>query len=145
MYLININKSYCADMIHPRLLIDGKSCVLKPLLHIFNLSISQGSVPVMMKLARVVPIFKGSDSGHVGNYRPISVLSAASKLLERLMANRTLNFLNSFDFFYIFQCRFRKNHSTKIAVTELINFMYWEIEKKECVSRHKLFILCTKL
>ena len=39
---IKENKSYGADMIHPRLLKDSKQYVLKPLTHIFNLSISAG-------------------------------------------------------------------------------------------------------
>ena len=132
---IKINKSYGADMIHPRLLKDGKQHVIKPLVHVFNLSISTGHVPTIMKLARVVPIFKGGDTGNTGNYRPISVLSTVSKLLERVMANRILSFLNSMNFFYLLQFGFRKNHSTKMAVAEFANYVYQQIEKKNmCVG-----------
>ena len=53
----------------------------------------------IMELARVVPSFEGGDSGEVGNYRPISVLPATSKLLDRLVANILIRFLNTFNLF----------------------------------------------
>ena len=35
-------------------------------------------------MAKVIPIFKGGDSDEVSNYKPITVLPLASKILERL-------------------------------------------------------------
>ena len=98
-----------------------------------------------------MPICKGRDSEEVGNYRPISVLPATSKLLERLVANRCIRFLNTFNFFYELQFGFHKNHSIKLAVRELVNCMHQEIEKKNVIDLKKAFdtvnhkLLCTKL
>ena len=50
---------------------------------LFNMSIASGTVPSGWKTSAVVPIPKGSDSTNVSNYRPISLLSILSKLLER--------------------------------------------------------------
>jgi len=42
-----------------------------------------GTVPDKLKLAKVVPLFKGGDSSMPSNYRPISLLSIFDKLLEK--------------------------------------------------------------
>ena len=52
-------------------------------MHIVNRSIEQNVVPKAMKNARVVPLFKTNKRCEVGNYRPVSVLSVVSKILER--------------------------------------------------------------
>ena len=123
------NKSPGADFIHPKLLKDGKNIIVKPLAHIFNLSIVSGKFPNRMKIARVIPIFKGGNTEDLSNYRPISVLSAVSKLLERLVASRVLKFLNKNALFYNLQFGFRKNRSTKTAICEFTNFVYQQLEE----------------
>ena len=50
---------------------------------LFNLSIQSGKVPTEWKQSLVVPIPKSSDLSSPNNYRPISLLSILSKLLER--------------------------------------------------------------
>ena len=105
---IKVNKSYGPDLIHPRFLKDAKLYILAPLTHIINLSIMQDCIPDNMKIARVVPIFKGGDPKIMGNYRPISILPAISKLLERCVANRLLKFLDKTIFFYELQSGFHK-------------------------------------
>ena len=58
---------------------------IAPLLgKLFNLSISKGYFPHIWKNARVVPIPKSSPAGHApSSYRPISLLSVPSKVLEK--------------------------------------------------------------
>ena len=46
-----------------------------------------------MKIAKVIPLFKKGEVFDAGNYRPISLLSSLSKILERLIFIRTTNFL----------------------------------------------------
>ena len=60
---------------------------------IFNKSIEDGVVPTGLKIAKVIPIYETEDRKLVSNYRPISVLPAFSKIIERLMYNRLINFL----------------------------------------------------
>ena len=52
---------------------------LEPSTFLINLSITRGIVPDKLKIARVIPIFKGEDEQLVQNYRPISVLPFFSK------------------------------------------------------------------
>jgi hypothetical protein len=68
--------------------------IIEPLTHIINLSISSGIVPDLMKIARVIPLFKSGDHRLVQNYRPVSVLPIFSKLLERIVYNRITNYIN---------------------------------------------------
>ena len=73
-----------------------KSCLgslSKPLLHIFRLSLEEGIFPDDFKTAKVTPIIKAGDENDFGNYRPISVLSGFSKILEKIMYKRLFDHL----------------------------------------------------
>ena len=68
-----------------------KSCfgsLSKPLLHVFRLSLEEGIFPDDLKAAKVTPIIKAGDENDFGNYRPISVLSGFSKILEKITYKR---------------------------------------------------------
>ena len=66
--------------------------IVDPLVHIFNISLNTGSVPNLMKIAKVVPLLKKGDNQLVSNYRPISLLTSLSKILEKLVHTRTCTF-----------------------------------------------------
>ena len=74
------------------MLVDAKEFVSEPLAFIMNLSFSTGIFPDKLKMARVVPIFKKGDKSIPGNYRPISILPIISKLFDKLVNNRIVNF-----------------------------------------------------
>ena len=71
------------DNISTKLLKQTLKEVATPLAHIVNLSLSQGIFPNDMKLAKIVPIFKNGNTKLFNNYRPISILPAFSKILEK--------------------------------------------------------------
>ena len=54
-----------------------------PTCHLFDLSFKTGFIPTTLKTAKIVPIFKAGETDNFTNYRPISLLSSFSKLLER--------------------------------------------------------------
>jgi len=60
---------------------------------LFNLSIRLGDLPNEWKTAHVTPVPKTSNCSDATNYRPISLLSILSKLLERHMRNLLLHHL----------------------------------------------------
>ena len=80
-----------------------------------------GIFPNCLKLAIVTPIFKSDDNKKFKNYRPISVLSCFSKVLERLMYNRLINYIDKNGILSKHQYGFRKNRSTEFAIIELID------------------------
>ena len=62
---------------------------------LFNKSLITGTLPTAWKFARVVPIPKSGSSKDSANYRPISILTVISKLLEKHIHNLLLLHLNS--------------------------------------------------
>jgi len=54
---------------------------------------SSGVVPDKLKVAKVIPIYKKEEMCFTSNYRPISLLSIFTKLLEKLMQERLYSFL----------------------------------------------------
>ena len=112
-------KAACLDQIPPRLMKDSANVISKPLADITNLSISQGCVPRDWKIARVIPIFKGGKTSEMDNYRPISILSTASKVMENAVHSQLRLFLKTHTILSPFECGFRKGHSTEFAAISL--------------------------
>ena len=83
-----------------------------------------------MKIAKVVPIFKSGDKLLPDNYRPISLLPNFSKILEKLIANRLSNFLESNNYLSKNQYGFRKNHSTVHPLIHFMNHLTKSLNKK---------------
>ena len=109
------------DGIHAKVIKRTSHLFMKPLTHVLNLSLSQGFVPSELKLAKVIPIYKSGDVKSLNNYRPVSVLPVFSKILERLMYTRLIEFIDKHSIFYKFQFGFRKNHSTNMAIITLVD------------------------
>ena len=65
--------------------------VIHPLTHICTLSLSQGYFTDELKIAKIVPLYKCKDPCQFNNYRPISLLSIFSKILEKIMYSRLYN------------------------------------------------------
>jgi hypothetical protein len=115
----------------PALLI--KHCVqhiIKPLMFIFNLSLSTGTFPNLMKITKVRPIFKKGRKQDVSNYRPISILPVFSKILETIMYNRVLSFLNKHNLITSVQNGFRANKSTYTAIQSFIEEILNALDSK---------------
>ena len=67
--------------------------------------------PKHMKTAKVVPIHKGGSKLDIQNYRPISLLSAFSKIYEKVMYGRIYDFLSKNNVLFENQFGFRKGRS----------------------------------
>jgi hypothetical protein len=105
--------------------------IAKPLTHIINLSIESGVVPDQMKIARVIPIFKSGTDSLFQNYRPVSVLPIFSKLLERVVYNLLIKYIDKHGILFDNQYGFRKTKSTSLALLDLIDKITSAIDKKE--------------
>ena len=55
---LKLNKSPDNDNIGPKIVFDSKKILMEPLSFIYNLSISTGTVPAQMKLAKVIPVYE---------------------------------------------------------------------------------------
>ena len=88
-------------------------------------------MPDELKLAKVVPIYKSGRTSNFTNYRPVSVLCSFSKIYERLVYNRLINFLYLNDLLYKYQFGFREKHSTELALILLLDEITSAIENNE--------------
>jgi hypothetical protein len=95
--------------------------ISSPLIHIFNCSLITGIVPEKMKVAKVIPIFKSGNVNDINNYRPISLLCSFSKILEKIVANRLIKYLNNNNLISLNQFGFRAKHSTIHPMFSLVN------------------------
>ena len=105
--------------------------IVTPLNHIFNTSLLTGKCPNSLKLAKVVPIYKKDDSSLISNYRPISLLSSISKILEKIIYKRLDNFLKCNNLLIPHQFGFRKGHSTDYAILHIYDKIIESFSKKE--------------
>jgi len=108
--------------------------IVTPLVHLFNISISTGTVPSHLKVAKVIPIFKSGDKYSFNNYRPISVLPAISKILEKLVYKRIYDFINKHNILTPDQFGFRPKHSTYMAINKLYNQISTSLDNKLCTA-----------
>lgn len=123
------------DGISPKMLkqLYNPNAIIYPFVHIVNLSLSTGIVPNAMKLAKVSPIFKNNGSNDImKNYRPVSLLPVLSKVLERIVYNRLLNFLMKHKILSASQYGFQPNLSTELAILELQDRINSALNKGEC-------------
>jgi len=89
------DKSPGPDGMHPLLLNRCAEVVAEPLAYIFQKSFDTGQVPTDWKSANVAPIFKKGSRTDPGNYRPVSLTSVPSKVMESIIRDDTVSFLES--------------------------------------------------
>ena len=104
-----------------------------PLSHLFTLSVTTGVFPAKLKTSKTIPIFKAGDRYSCDNYRPISLLSTISKILEKIVANSLVNHLELNDLLYENQFGFLRNRSTVHNITLLTNRISHDINEKKFV------------
>ena len=116
---LNNNKSTGPFSIPIQILKQIKTFISTPLEILFNSFFCSGIVPDKFKLARVVTIFRNGSRTCLNNYKPISLLFVFNKLLEKLMQNRLMRYIEINHILYDKQFGFRANHSTDHAVLSI--------------------------
>ena len=127
-------KSTGLDDVSPRFLKDGATVLAEPLCHIINMSILTETVPSELKKAKVIPLFKKGSRLDPGNYRPVSILSAISKVLERAVNSQLVSHLNSRNLLYKYQSGFRNKYSTETCLISLTDYIKGEVKKGNMVG-----------
>lgn len=83
------------DNISSKVIKDIFPAISVPLRYLINLSLQTGYIPERFKVAKVVPIYKSGNKHLYTNYRPISLLSAFSKILEKVVAIQMEKYLHA--------------------------------------------------
>ena len=92
-----------------------------PLTHIFNSSFVTGIFPDIYKIAKIIPVYKSGDKTSASNYRPISLLPAFSKILEKLISKRLFNFISNNNIIFSGQYGFLRGKSTEHAMLDIVD------------------------
>ena len=105
------------------------NALLSPLKIIINKSLETGIVPDKMKIAKIIPLFKSNNPKLLTNYRPISLLPCISKILEKIVHKRVVNFCDHFNVINVNQFGFRSGTSTIDAISKLTHEILIKKEK----------------
>ena len=115
---LNASKSQGPDNLHPKLLLETFDEIKVPLTEIFRKSLQEGQVPTDWKLANIIPLHKKGSKSSPENYRPISLTSVVSKIIEKLVRDKIMGHMEGNGLFTKHQHGFRKGYS---CVTQLID------------------------
>ena len=105
--------------------------ILEPLVNIFSASLSSGYFPSDWKRAIVRPLPKSKSVAGPADFRPISILSTASKLLESVALRQINGFVEEENLLNKFQSGFRKGYSTHSAVIRVVDDIKHAIDNKQ--------------
>ncbi|CAH0725078.1 unnamed protein product, partial [Brenthis ino] len=123
------------DGIPTKLLKLARDIIVPILTHIVNLCFLTGVFPTIFKISIIHPIYKTGNKNCVSNYRPISVLPALSKIIEKIINKRLISYLEKENILSDNQFGFRAGKSTAHAVSNLVEFIVTNIDKKtKCVG-----------
>lgn len=116
---LNPDKASGPDQIPTRVLKECSAELAGPLCRLFDLCFSCGMFPSQWKTASVTPIHKRDSKADPSKYRPISLLSVISKVMEAAVHNQLQRYLLHNSFISDRQYGFRPNHSTADLLTFL--------------------------
>ena len=128
----NVSKAAGPDGVHAKVLYECKNSLSKALDIIFNKSLESGNLPSQWKDAHVKPLFKKGKKRSPKNYRPVSLTSICSKLLEKIVRNAIVKHLESLGILTKDQHGFREGRSCNTQLLEIMEIWTDFLEKGLC-------------
>ena len=89
------NKAPSLDGYHPCFVKEIAEFISKPLGIIFRNSVESGNIPTQWKEARVSAIHKKGNKKLASNYRPVSITRVLCRILEKLVCNHIVEYMQS--------------------------------------------------
>ena len=127
---LRIDKAAGPDDVHPFILKNLADTLVKPLTILFNLSLSEKTLPEIWKKGIITALFKKGARNLASNYRPISLTSIICKLLERIIVDNIIQHLRDNTIYDKRQHGFTKKRNTVTNLLEALNI--WT----EALSHH---------
>ncbi|MFU7503053.1 MAG: reverse transcriptase domain-containing protein [Candidatus Tisiphia sp.] len=108
--------------------------LIEPLVEITNMSLEKGIFPSKLKIAKVYPKWKQGDPQNITNYRPISLLPSVSKLIEKIVIIRLLEYLRENKLLTDRQHGFIAGKSTITAIVDLVEYIIDNLETGNTIT-----------
>jgi len=129
------NAAAGSDRIQSRVIKENCRDLLSSITYLVNLSMSTGTFPTLYKEAIIRPIYKGGDEQDINNYRPISLISNVSKIIEKAIKDQLVKYLEDSKYLVESQLGFRKNMGTEDAINKLHTELTTHLDNgKKCIA-----------
>ena len=128
------NKAAGVDDLNSSFILGSKDGLVKPLEMIFKHSLETGEIPNDWKKANVTAIFKKGSKKEASNYRPVSLTSHVCKILERIIKEDLVSYLESNKLILDSQHGFRNKKSCLTNLLEFTQFVGNKIDAGEPVD-----------
>ena len=129
VYDIDVSKATASHNIPSRIFKENIDLYIDIITNIFNEGTIECNFPSRLKLADITPAHKKGDVTDKSNYKPISILSAISKLFEKLYAAQISTYMEKY--FSKYLCGFRKGLSTQYCLLHMIEKIKKALDNKE--------------
>jgi retron-type reverse transcriptase len=150
------NKASADELLSVNMLKDIFDVVGYPLLNIINTSLETGVVPSELKSSVIIPIPKIANPKKPEELRPINLLPAIEKVLEIIVHEQLVNYLEDNGILFVGQSGFRSKHSCESACQFLLSKWKKQIDEGniivsvfvdlkrafETINRNKLIDIC---
>ena len=121
---LNVNKAHGHDGISVRMIKMCDESLVQPLSLIFRGCIDTGVYPDTWKKSNIVPVHKKGDKQIVNNYRPVSLLPICSKILEKIIFDSIMKFLNESKLLSDAQSGFRPSDLCEYQLLSIVHGIY---------------------
>ena len=117
------------DTISSKLLRQTKDSITESLTIIVNQMLKTCTFPELLKISKVIPLYKKGDNSSLSNYRPIALLPSISKIFEKAILTQLTEYLENNSIIHPHQYGFRKFHSTEYAALHLTDYINYEMDR----------------
>ena len=122
------------DMIGPRILKELSGVISSPLATIMRRSMEEGKIPEDWKEANLTPIYKKGPKNSPGNYRPVSLSSVSCKILESIIKDDVMHYLEKKKLIRPSQHGFMKGKSCVSNILEFLEKVTAAVDSGESVD-----------
>ncbi len=130
---LNVSKASGPDNISQRFLKECAHSLAAPFCRLFQRSMNDGIFPTAWKISNISPVFKKAVRFLKENYRPVSLLSCISKVMERVVYNTLYQYFKRHGLLSERNSGFKENDCTINQLIHLCNNIYKGLDKSKDV------------
>ena len=131
---LNANKATGPDKISTIILKNYAPNIAPILSKLFQKTLDKSKVPEDWKQANITPIYKKGSRKDPQNYRPVSLTSVPSKILEHIIASNIMDHLDKHNILYEYQHGFRSKRSCETQLIMTIQDLAESLNKKKQID-----------